>query len=59
MVRIGAVTDREKVLIADADALSVTRIVKVDDPTVVGLPVMTPPARDNPRGSDPLAKDQV
>jgi hypothetical protein len=59
MVRFAAVTNSEKGLVADADALSITRIVKFDDPTPVGVPVMTPPARDNPRGNVPLAKDQA
>jgi hypothetical protein len=59
MVRIGGVTGREKTLVADADAPSVTRIVNVDDPTVVGVPDMTPRARLSPGGSDPVAIAQV
>jgi hypothetical protein len=59
MVRTGGVTGSEKALVADTDALSVTRIVKLEDPTTVGVPDMTPPARASPGGSDPVAKDQV
>lgn len=58
-MRIGGVTGSEKALVADTDALSVTRIVKVDDPTVVGVPDMTPRKRLSPGGSDPLAINQV
>jgi hypothetical protein len=59
MVRLGAVTANEKVLVADAEALSVTRMEKLDVPTVVGVPDMTPRVRLMPVGSDPLASDHV
>jgi len=59
MVRTGGVVGSEKALVADTDALSVTRIVKVDDPTVVGVPDMTPSTRLSPAGSDPVANEQV
>ena len=59
MVRTGGVTGSEKALVADTDALSVTRIVKLEDPTIVGVPDMTPPDRPSPAGNDPVAKDQV
>ena len=59
MVRIGGVTGREKTLVADDDAPSVTRMVKVDDPTVAGVPDMTPRARLSPGGSDPVARAQI
>ena len=45
--------------VAEADALSVTRTVKLLDPAVPGVPDMVPPAaRLNPAGSDPVASDQ-
>lgn len=59
MVRIGEVTWSEKTLVANPDTLSVTRMVKVDDPMMGGVPDMTPLARVSPGGSDPLANDQV
>ena len=44
--------------VAEADALSVTRTVKLLDPALPGVPDMVPPAaRLNPAGSDPLATD--
>ena len=46
--------------VADADALSVTRNMKLLDPAVPGVPDMVPLAdRLNPTGSDPLATDHV
>jgi len=46
--------------VADCDALSLTRAVKVLDPALVGVPEMLPPAEsDNPAGRVPLASDQV
>jgi hypothetical protein len=46
--------------VAEADALSVTRTVKLLDPAVPGVPDMVPPdARLNPAGSDPLATDHA
>lgn len=59
MVRICGVTWSEKALVAEDDVLSVTRIVKVDDPMMVGVPDMTPPTRLSPGGSEPLARAQV
>jgi hypothetical protein len=59
IVSIAGVTGSEKTLVADTDALSITRIVKLDDPTIMGVPDMTPPKRPNPGGNDPVAKDQV
>ena len=45
---------------AEADALSVTRTVKLLDPAVPGVPDIVPPAaRLSPAGSDPLATDHV
>ena len=59
IVRAGGVVGSEKALVADTDALSVTRMVKLADPTVVGVPDITPCARLSPAGSDPLATDHV
>ena len=59
MVRTVGVVGSEKELVADTDALSVTRIVKVDDPTVVGVPDITPNERLSPGGNDPVATDHV
>ena len=48
----------DKPAVADADALSVTRTVKLLVPAVPGVPDMVPPAaRFNPAGSVPLATD--
>ena len=52
------VTDRDAV--ADPDALSFTRTLKLLEPAVVGVPEMVPFApRLSPAGSDPPASDQV
>ena len=49
----------DNALVADADALSVTRTVKLLDPAVPGVPDMVPlAARLSPDGSVPLATDQ-
>jgi len=45
--------------INDADALSVTLTVKLDDPVAVGVPVTLAPARLMPAGNAPLATDHV
>ena len=51
-------TVSDKAAVADANALSVTRTVKLLDPAVPGVPDMVPPAaRLKPAGSDPLATD--
>jgi len=59
IVRRGSVTRRVNEVVAEADALSVTRRVKVDEPTVIGVPVRAPRTRLNPGGSDPLASEKV
>lgn len=59
MVRICGITRKVNSLVAEPDTLSITRMVKVDDPTMVGVPDMTPCARVSPGGSDPLAKNQL
>ena len=46
----------DNAVVAEADALSVTRTVKLLDPAVPGVPESVPPgARLNPAGSAPLA----
>ena len=46
----------DKAAVEEADALSVTRTVKLLGPAVPGVPEMVPPAaRLNPAGSVPLA----
>jgi len=39
--------------------LSVTRSVKVDVPTVVGVPLMAAPLKDSPAGNVPDTRDHV
>jgi hypothetical protein len=47
---------KDNAAVAEADALSVTRTVKLLDPAVPGVPDSVPPgARLNPAGSAPLA----
>ena len=42
------------------DALSVTETVKLDVPTPVGVPLITPAVdSDNPAGRVPLARDHI
>jgi hypothetical protein len=44
--------------VVEAEALSVTLTVKLDDPAEPGVPEMTPPVeRLSPAGNDPLASD--
>ena len=46
--------------VADCDALSVARTVKVLDPAAVGVPEMVPPVESvNPAGRVPVASVQV
>ena len=48
----------DNALVADTDALSVTRTVKLLDPAAPGVPEIVPPAaRLSPPGSVPLATD--
>ena len=50
----------DKPAVAETDALSVTRTVKLLGPAVPGVPDMVPAAaRLNPAGSVPLATDHV
>ena len=47
---------KDNAAVAEADALSVTRTVKLLDPAVPGVPDMVPPgARLTPAGNAPLA----
>jgi hypothetical protein len=57
----GTVTSRTKAWSAvnGGELLSVTRSVKFDVPTVVGVPLMTAPFRDSPAGKVPDTRDHV
>jgi hypothetical protein len=57
--KAGALMVSNSAALADDDALSVTRTVKVEEPAVVGVPETVLPARPNPPGSDPLEIDHV
>jgi hypothetical protein len=59
MLRTGSLIDSERATVANAARLSTTRRVKLDEPAATGVPLMTPPEKLNPAGSDPLATDQV
>ena len=54
--KAGALMVKDNAAVAEADALSVTRTVKLLDPAVPGVPESVPPgARLNPAGSAPFA----
>jgi len=54
----GGLIVSDRAAVADTDALSVARTVKLLDPAALGVPDIVPPAeRLNPAGSDPLATD--
>ena len=57
MLNAGALMTIDRTALADPVPLSVTLTVKVDDPAVVGVPEIAPPAMLSPVGSDPLATD--
>ena len=58
MVSAGGLIVSDSAAVAETDALSVTRTVKLLDPAVPGVPDIVPPAaRLSPDGSDPLAID--
>lgn len=59
MLRAGSLIDSDRAAVAKADMLSVTRRVKLDEPATMGVPLMIPPERLNPAGSEPLARDHV
>ena len=46
-------------IVAETPTASWTVAVKVEVPTVVGIPLMTPPLRESPAGSEPAVMDQV
>ena len=45
--------------ISDGELLSVTRMVNVDEPAVVGVPLIVGPLRVNPAGRLPVVTDQL
>jgi hypothetical protein len=59
MLNVGAVMRIERAAVTDAVRLSVTLMLKLDDPAAVGAPEMVLPERLSPAGSDPLATDHV
>jgi hypothetical protein len=59
ILKAGAVMTIDSAAVADPDALSVTFTLKLEEPAVVGLPEIVPPARLSPAGRDPLATDHV
>ena len=59
-VIVGALMATVSEAVADCEALSVARTVKVLDPAAVGVPEIVPPVeRANPAGRVPLASDHV
>jgi hypothetical protein len=59
MLKAGALIVTESAAVTDAEALSVTFNVKLEEPAAVGVPDIVPPARFSPAGKDPLAMDHV
>ena len=58
--KAGGLTVIDKAAVAETDALSVTRTVKLLDPAVPGVPDTVPAAaRLNPAGNVPLATAQA
>jgi hypothetical protein len=58
--KAGGLTVIDKAAVAETDALSVTRTVKLLDPAAPGVPDMVPAgARLNPAGNVPLATAQA
>ena len=58
VIESAGLTVIESVCIAVPDPLSVTRTVKFEVPTVVGVPLITPVGdNDNPGGNGPIARD--
>ena len=58
VIESAGLTVIESVCIAVPDPLSVTRTVKFEVPTVVGVPLITPVGdSDNPGGNGPIARD--
>ena len=46
-------------MLSDGDLLSVTRMVNVDGPAAVGVPLIVGPLRVNPAGRLPVVTDQL
>jgi hypothetical protein len=59
MLKAGALIVTESDAVADAEALSVTLTVKLEEPAALGVPDIVPPVRLSPAGSDPLVTDHV
>ena len=60
MDSVGGLTKREKAFVAVCDKLSATCTVKFEVPTVVGVPLITPPEESvRPAGSAPVVIDQM
>ena len=58
-LRGGGLMVNDSEAVAEPDALSLTRTVKLLDPAVEGVPEMVPLVRLKPAGSDPPVNDQV
>ena len=59
IVNAGVLMASRRGALIDAEALSVTLMVKFDEPAVLGVPDIVFPERLSPAGRDPLATDQV
>ena len=59
MFNAGALMVIESAALIEAELLSVTLMVKLEDPAVVGVPEIVPPERVRPAGSDPPATDHI
>ena len=60
ILKAGGLMVSESGAVAETDALSVTRTIKLLDPAVPGVPDIVPPAaRLSPAGSVPLATDHA
>ena len=59
MFKTGELMDSESAAVADADELSVTFTVKLDEPVTAGVPDIVAPASSRPGGSAPLVTDHV
>jgi hypothetical protein len=59
MLNAGGLMTMVSGAVSDADALSVTLTVKLDDPAAVGVPEIVLPERLNPPGRAPVATDHV
>jgi hypothetical protein len=59
MLRAGALIASDRGALADADMLSVTLTVKLDEFAAMGVPEMMPSAKSKPAGSEPLTTVHV